>query len=205
MLPVEIFTIQESLVLRARGSELLILPHHARQLQGLKVAKDFCAYFLDDALVNRPARKLFEAWLRKDLGLWKRIYEKVQNEMTFADENADADTSKTAKTEGGAAAKKSVEKKPVEKAKPVAKKVEATKTETKKTTEKPEKKAEKKPEIKTAEPKGSVKKTVTTKAAAPAEKKIVKKTATKSAAPVAKKKTATIGSATKTASKKKAK
>lgn len=85
---VEIFTVQESLILRARGSELLILPHHAKKLNGLKVPKDFCAYFMNEALVNRPARKLFEAWLRKDVSLWKRIFQKIQTEMEFAAEAA---------------------------------------------------------------------------------------------------------------------
>jgi hypothetical protein len=61
-------------VLRARGSELLILPHHVRKLKGMTKPKDFSTYFHGEALVNRPARKLFEAWLRKDAGLWSRIY-----------------------------------------------------------------------------------------------------------------------------------
>ncbi len=78
MLPVEIHPIQDALVLRARGSELLILADHVAELKKLKSAGDFSKYFLDEALVNRPARKLFEAWLRKDGSLWARIYKTVQ-------------------------------------------------------------------------------------------------------------------------------
>lgn len=78
MLPVEIHPIQDALVLRARGSELLILANHVAELKKLKSAGDFSKYFLHEALVNRPARKLFEAWLRKDGSLWARIYKTVQ-------------------------------------------------------------------------------------------------------------------------------
>jgi|688.fasta_scaffold39459_3 hypothetical protein len=78
LLPVEIHPIQDAIVLRARGSELLILADHVAELKKLKSAGDFSRYFLHEALVNRPARKLFEAWLRKDGSLWARIYKTVQ-------------------------------------------------------------------------------------------------------------------------------
>lgn len=81
MHPVEIVPIENSLVLRARGSELLILPQHVGHLKSCKTPKDFTGYFLGEALLNRPARKLFEAWLRKDTTLWQRIYNTVQKEM----------------------------------------------------------------------------------------------------------------------------
>jgi len=76
--PVEILTIQESLILRAAGSELLILPNHVSELKKKQTPRDFTAYFMGETLVNRSARKLFEAWLRKDQGLWQRIYKTVQ-------------------------------------------------------------------------------------------------------------------------------
>ena len=81
MLPVEILPVQESIVLRARGSELLILPHHVHKLKDLAKPRDFSQYFRGEALVNRPARKLFEAWLRKDHTLWPRLYQVVHKEM----------------------------------------------------------------------------------------------------------------------------
>ncbi len=72
-----IIPIEKSLVLRARGSELLILDHHVSVLKGLTKSKDFIEYFNSAALVNRAARKLFEAWLRKDSSLWKRIFQTI--------------------------------------------------------------------------------------------------------------------------------
>lgn len=78
MLPVEILPFQENVILRAGGSELLIISVHVRKLQQLKKPRDFSQYFKDEALVNRPARKLFEAWLRKDGTLWPRLYKTVQ-------------------------------------------------------------------------------------------------------------------------------
>lgn len=86
MLPVEILPVQETIVLRARGSELLILPHHVKKLKGLPKPVDFSQYFRAEALVNRPARKLFEAWLRKDQSLWPRLYQTVHNEIEFSAE-----------------------------------------------------------------------------------------------------------------------
>ena len=74
MAPVEIIAIKGSLVLRARGSEFLILPNPVAELKVCKEPKSFTEYFRTYALVNRPARKLFEAWLRKDKSIWKRRY-----------------------------------------------------------------------------------------------------------------------------------
>lgn len=83
VLPVEIVPVEgKSIVLRARGSELLILPQHVGKLKSCKTPTDFTGYFLNEALLNRPARKLFEAWLRKDRSLWQRIYQIIQKEMT---------------------------------------------------------------------------------------------------------------------------
>jgi hypothetical protein len=82
VLPVEIVPVDgTTIVLRARGSELLILPQHVGQLKVLNSPKEFTGYFLSNALLNRPARKLFEAWLRKDQSLWQRIYRTIQSEM----------------------------------------------------------------------------------------------------------------------------
>lgn len=77
MVPVEILPFQENIILRARGSELLIHSIHVKKLQDLKKPRDFSQYFRAEALVNRPARKLFEAWLRKDHTLWPRLYKAV--------------------------------------------------------------------------------------------------------------------------------
>ena len=81
MQPVEIFHNQGTVVLRARASELLILPYYVKELQGLKKPQAFADFFKNQALVNRPARKLFEAWLRKDATLWPRLFKTIHEEM----------------------------------------------------------------------------------------------------------------------------
>lgn len=173
MLTVEILPVQDTLVLRARGSELLILPHHVHKLKALSKPKEFSSYFHGEALVNRPARKLFEAWLRKDDSLWKRIYITIHKEMTLgeAPKDEDAAEAKPAKAEKTVVAKKTAE---------AAKETVAAKP---KAEKKPEPKAEAKAE-KDEKPKKA--------AAAPAPKKkdekAEKKDEKKPAKPAAKKK-----------------
>lgn len=99
MLPVEILPVQETIVLRARGSELLILPHHVQKLKGFTKPRDFSQYFRAEALVNRPARKLFEAWLRKDHTLWPRLYQTVHKEMEAKADDEGRDSEPVAKAE----------------------------------------------------------------------------------------------------------
>ncbi len=81
MQAVELYAVQNSLILRARGVELLVLPGHITELKSLKDTKEFADYFLKKAMVNRSARKLFEAWLRKDNTLWRRIYHSVMHDF----------------------------------------------------------------------------------------------------------------------------
>ena len=83
---------QGSIVLRARSSELLILPQYVRDLKKLENPKEFSEYFLGNALVNRPARKLFTAWLRKDATVWPRLYKTVHEQIKdedFEDQSSD--------------------------------------------------------------------------------------------------------------------
>lgn len=166
MLPVEILAIQGSLVLRARGSELLILSHHVSELKVKTQPKDFTQYFLESALLNRPARKLFEAWLRKDNGLWQRLYKTVQTEIKASEDDSAAPAPKaekknpvtktvTAKAEDAeeaadqaapkAKTKAAATKKTIMKdAKPEAKKVASKKTTAKEAKTEPKKAAAKK-------------------------------------------------------------
>lgn len=107
MQPVEVLTIQESLILRAAGSELLILPNHVAELKKLQQPRDFTSYFMGETLVNRSARKLFEAWLRKDQGLWQRIFKTVQTiDVTDETLKAIADAQSPVKTTVSEPAKK---------------------------------------------------------------------------------------------------
>ena len=185
MNPVELIPVQGSLVLRARGSELLILPQYIYELKKLKAPKEFAGFFMHHALINRPARKLFEAWLRKDKTLWKRTYDIVMNEIELDEETLKAIESAEDAPVEEKKVEKAKEEKPAEKLEEKPAKKKAAKKAAKKTAEK--KPAKKKAAKKTAEKK-------------PAKKKAAKKAATKTA----KKKTATKA-ATKTAKKKTAK
>lgn len=88
MQAVELYPIQNNLILRARGVELLVLPVHIDALKEKKESKDFAEYFLTKAMVNRSARKLYEAWLKKDPTLWKRVYHSVMNDFNESQEEA---------------------------------------------------------------------------------------------------------------------
>ncbi len=181
MLPVEIVPIENSLVLRARGSELLILPQHVGHLKSCKTPKDFTGYFLGEALLNRPARKLFEAWLRKDNTLWQRIYNTVQKEMTDVPADVAEATEKAPKAEKVAAPK---EDKPAKKVAAETKKPEA------KVAAAPAKKAAVKKEKEEAPAAKPAKKAAAPKVAKKAEKPATKP-AKKAVAAPAKKKPAT--------------
>jgi len=174
VLPVEIVPFNESVVLRARGSELLILPHHVRELKGKKTPQEFTNYFTGEALINRPARKLFEAWLRKDSTLWPRLYKTVHEQVKLDDA-----------AEGAESSAKTVASKPVPKkaaapapAKPAAK----SEDKVEKAAPKPEKKAAAKADPKKAEPKKPEAKAPAKSAAKAPDKTAAKKTAAKAAA-----------------------
>ncbi len=92
MQAVELYPIQNSLILRARGVELLVLSVHIEALKELKDTKPFAEYFLHTAMVNRSARKLFEAWLKKDSTLWRRIYHSVMHDFEEKAAEANAET-----------------------------------------------------------------------------------------------------------------
>lgn len=161
MQPVEIMPIQDSLILRARGSELLILAQHISELKQRKSKRDFSMYFTGEALVNRPARKLFEAWLRKDGTLWERLFQMV-HEM---EQGAESDEKPVVKANNPALTAKS-------------KVVEAAAAEP---TPKVAKTAEKQPE-KTAKSKATVAKSESGKTAKSAPAKSTAKAAAKDGA-----------------------
>ena len=186
MQPVEIFHNQGTIVLRARSSELLILPFHVKELQGLKKPQSFADYFKNQALVNRPARKLFEAWLKKDGTLWPRLFKTVQEEMETVeiDESTIESTPKPQK-EGSkkeSTTKQSPVKKPIKDK--ASTKLTEDKASTKLTEDKPEEKASKKTAKKAA--KKTAKKTAK-KAAKKTTKKAAKKTTKKAAKKTTKK------------------
>jgi hypothetical protein len=174
--------IEKNLVLQARGSELVILDEHVAVLKGLKKSKEFIEYFRHTALVNRPARKLFEAWLRKDGSLWKRIYESVGGMDDVEIKKVDSTTpvEKTFVNTEKQKARADKESAPVKK------------------REKPKKVA--------AKPAKQDKKAEPVKKSKPAAEKVAKKTAKKTAKKVAKKTTKKVAKkATKKVAKKTAK
>lgn len=75
---VKITRLGEHLVLTAPPSELLITADHVAKLQKLEEPREFVAYFCEEALTNRSARRLFAVWLKKEQGLWQRIYKAVR-------------------------------------------------------------------------------------------------------------------------------
>ena len=82
---VQIFHSQGNVVLRARSSELLIISLHTTNLKKLTDLKEFGDYFMTKALVNRPARKLFEAWSRKDPTLQQRVFDIIHKEVDLSE------------------------------------------------------------------------------------------------------------------------
>jgi hypothetical protein len=79
MVSVEIVERQNAIILRLRNSELVILPEHVKSLNEIEDIKKFDFYFNNKALINRPARKLFLSWVRKDTTLKPRFYKCVKN------------------------------------------------------------------------------------------------------------------------------
>lgn len=175
MNPAEITIVKDNVIIQARGSELLITADHVVALKNLKQPRDFTVYFMNEALVNRAARKLFEAWLRKDRDLWPRLYQNIQKHeisdetlKALSDRKAEEKAEKPAK----AAPKDDEDEAPKEKKAKVAagpkkeaKKV-AEKEEVATTTKKAPAKAAAKPK---SEPKE--KKAASTDKKAPAKKK----------------------------------
>lgn len=74
MSKVSISFVKNHLWLQSGSSELLITPEHIVELHKRHDKKEFAGYFLRQALLNRPARKLFQSWLRKDAQLWQKLY-----------------------------------------------------------------------------------------------------------------------------------
>ena len=214
MNPVEILPVQGTIILRARGSELLILAQHVQALKKIGQPQEFVNYFNNMALINRPARKLFQAWLRKDKGLWRRIYDTVKtiedgdDATTIEAKEEEAkdialaklaeESQKPEKKEGATLADTAEKKDKAPREKTVTKKEGSTKKTATKKTEK--KAAAKKTATKKTEKKAATKKTATkkTEKKAATKKATAKKTESKAAA----KKTATKKTEKKAATKK---
>ncbi|MBP6217067.1 MAG: hypothetical protein KA436_00610 [Oligoflexales bacterium] len=84
MSKIEIMQAQGFVVLRLKQAELVILPQHVDALKQMKQKPAFAEYFTQQALVNRPARKLFQSWLKKESGLWSQIYATIHDDSNIA-------------------------------------------------------------------------------------------------------------------------
>jgi len=64
---------QNNLFLVHGQSNLQITAEHVNQLRTQEDAEDFKTYFKTKALVNRSARRVFEAWEKKDALLLEKL------------------------------------------------------------------------------------------------------------------------------------
>lgn len=63
-----------NMILRRGASVLMIEAANVQVLRTLKEKKEFTEFFRTKALVNREARRVFEAWERKDKDLLDKLY-----------------------------------------------------------------------------------------------------------------------------------
>jgi hypothetical protein len=68
---------QNSVVLRRGQTTIQILPEDAATLRTMKEKETFLEYFRSTALKNREARRVFEAWERKDTDLLGKVYKEM--------------------------------------------------------------------------------------------------------------------------------
>lgn len=79
---IEIVFGMDAISLRVSRAELYILPKHVEALKKTQTPEEFKEYFCKQALINRPARKLFDAWMRKDVKFWDRFIPAVRKQFT---------------------------------------------------------------------------------------------------------------------------
>lgn len=68
---------RNNLILARGSSQLLIKAEDVQALRGLTENKEFEEYFRTKALMNREARRVFEAWERKDKELLPKLHKEV--------------------------------------------------------------------------------------------------------------------------------
>jgi hypothetical protein len=65
---------RNNLILKRGASTLVINPEHVQTLRTQDNQESFNDFFLNTALQNREARRVFQAWERKDSALLAKIY-----------------------------------------------------------------------------------------------------------------------------------
>lgn len=68
---------RNNLVLKRGQSNLVISPEHVQTLRTQSERKEFDSFWYSTALQNREARRVFQAWLRKDSELLDKIYQEM--------------------------------------------------------------------------------------------------------------------------------
>ena len=68
---------RNSLILKRGESVLLIDAEKVQSLRMLKETKEFEEFWRTQALQNREARRVFEAWERKDAELLTKVHQEV--------------------------------------------------------------------------------------------------------------------------------
>ncbi|NBO39239.1 hypothetical protein EBU99_11720 [bacterium] len=63
-----------NMILRRGASVLMIEAANVQVLRTLKEKNEFSEFFRNKALVNREARRVFEAWERKDKDLLDKLF-----------------------------------------------------------------------------------------------------------------------------------
>ena len=66
-----------NMILRRGASVLMIEAANIQVLRTLKEKNEFNEFFRSKALVNREARRVFEAWERKDTDLLDKLYSEM--------------------------------------------------------------------------------------------------------------------------------
>ena len=70
---------RNNLILKRGASMLLIEADNVNVLRTLKEKTEFNDFFKTKALVNREARRVFEAWERKDTALLEKLHVEMTN------------------------------------------------------------------------------------------------------------------------------
>ncbi len=70
---------QNNLILKRGESSLIINPENVSGLRTQENEEAFQTFFRTTALQNRQARRVFEAWEKKDNTLLKKIYQEMMS------------------------------------------------------------------------------------------------------------------------------
>ena len=71
---------RNNLILKRGQSSLVINPENVQSLRTMDSEENFTQFFLNSALQNREARRVFKSWERKDKDLLKKIYTEMTSE-----------------------------------------------------------------------------------------------------------------------------